>query len=89
MVHRKGLVTAVLSACLMLSCFAFAQERHDRDHEQDRKCQQRIHKAEGNLQQAIRKHGERSKQAEKRRHELEQARERCGHHDRDHDHDKH
>jgi len=60
-----------------------------RDRDDDRKCEQRIHKAEDKLQNAIRKHGEHSRQAEQRRHELEEARERCHHgdHDRDHDHD--
>lgn len=48
-----------------------------RDHDRERRCEQRIHKAEINLQNAIRKHGERSRQAEKRRHELGEARERC------------
>jgi hypothetical protein len=45
----------------------------------ERKCEERIHRAEANLNNAIRKHGERSRQAEKRRHELEEAREHCRH----------
>lgn len=48
----------------------------------DEKCERRIHKAEQNLEKAVRKHGEYSKQAEQRRRELEEARERCRH-DRD------
>ena len=52
----------------------------------DRKCEQRIHNAEAKLQNAIRRHGEHSRQAEQRRHELEEARERCHHGDHDHDH---
>lgn len=57
----------------------------DRD---DEKCERRVHKAEENLEKAIRRHGEHSRQAEQRRHDLEEARERCHHdHDRDHDHD--
>jgi hypothetical protein len=60
----------------------------DRDHDNDRKCEQRIRNAENKLQQAIRKHGERSRQAQNRRHDLEEARERCRRaHDRDRDHD--
>lgn len=35
---------------------------------------------------AVRKHGEGSRQAEQRRHEIEEVRERC--HWRDHDHDR-
>jgi hypothetical protein len=41
-------------------------------------CQQRIHRAEENLRKAVRRHGERSPQAERRRHELEEARRSCG-----------
>ena len=62
----------------------------DRDHDNDRKCEQRIRNAESKLQQAIRKHGERSRQAESRRRDLQQARERChrgGDRDRDRDRD--
>lgn len=70
----------------MFSCLAVAQDRdHDRDRDRDRKCEQRIHKAEENLRRAIARHGEHSRQAEKNRHALEEARERCRHHDRDHD----
>jgi len=43
----------------------------------ERKCEQRIRNAEYKLQQAIRKHGERSRQAEHRRRDLEEVRERC------------
>ena len=44
----------------------------------DRQCDQRIHKAEGNLRKAVARHGEQSPQAEKRRHELEEAKRGCG-----------
>ena len=54
---------------------------YDRDDE--RRCERRIHKAEESLEKAIRRHGEHSPQAEKRRHELEETRERCHHHDED------
>jgi hypothetical protein len=43
----------------------------------ERHCEQRIHNAEARLQNAIRKHGERSRQAEKRRRELEEVRAHC------------
>jgi hypothetical protein len=56
------------------------------DHDRDRKCEQRIHRAEENLRNAERRHGEHSRQAEQKRRQLEEARERCRHHDRDHDH---
>ena len=52
----------------------------DRDHA----CHERIHKAEEKLRHEIDRHGEHSRQAEKRRHELERERERCGG-DRDRD----
>ena len=52
----------------------------------DERCEERVHKAERNLEREVQKHGEHSRQAEKRRHELDEAREKCGHdHDRDHD----
>ena len=44
----------------------------------DRKCQQRVHRAEEKLRKEIDRHGEQSRQAEKRRHELEEARRSCG-----------
>jgi hypothetical protein len=44
------------------------------DHE---KCQHRIEKAEHRLDDAVRKHGERSPDAERRRHELNEEREHC------------
>ena len=41
------------------------------------KCQRQIERAESKLDQAIRKHGERSHQAEQRRQDLRAQRERC------------
>jgi hypothetical protein len=59
----------------------------------DDKCERRIHQAEDKLRDAVQRHGEDSKQARKRRHELEEAKRQCGdHHDmdhHDHDHDQH
>jgi len=77
----KALVAAlVVAGFLAGSVPALAMGR---DHDRDRRCEQRIRKAENNLQNAIRKHGDRSRQAERRRHELEEAREHCRHnHDR-------
>ena len=59
-----------------------------RDHDNDRKCEQRIRNAERRLHNAERKHGEHSRQARARRHDLEEARERCRRRDRDHDRDR-
>lgn len=80
----------VLIAALVLTWFlagAIPTQAFD-DHDRDRRCGQRIHSAEERLREAERKHGEHSRQAQKRRHDLEEARERCRHgdHDRDHDH---
>jgi multidrug resistance efflux pump len=81
-----------LIAALVIFSFlggAVPTQALDRDHDNDRRCEQQIHKAEANLQKAVRKHGERSRQAEQKRHQLEEARERCHRdhdHDRDHDH---
>ena len=56
----------------------------------DEPCERRVHKAEDKLRQAVDRHGEHSKQARKRREELENVRRSCGYrdhdHDRDHDH---
>lgn len=64
-----------------------------RAFDRDDRCEKQVHKAQENLEKAIHKHGEHSRQAEQKRHELEEARERCHHgdhdHDHDHDHDRH
>ena len=59
----------------------------DRDHDNDRKCEQRIRNAERKLHDAERKHGEHSRQAQSHRRDMENARARCHRGDRDHDHD--
>ena len=41
------------------------------------KCQRNLEKAEAKLDDAVRKHGERSRQAEQRRRDLAGAREKC------------
>jgi hypothetical protein len=75
---QKG--KALLSAAVVLAFLAgTVPARALDDHDRGRRCEQRVHSAEARLQNAIRKHGERSRQAEKRRHELEEAREHCRH----------
>src|ERR1700682_2181586 len=60
----------------------------DRDEKHGR-CEKRIHQAEDKLRDAVQRYGEDSRQARKRREELEEAKRRCGdHHDMDH-HDDH
>ncbi len=68
----KRLVVAGLLACSLLAGSAMA---YDRD---GGRCEQRIHKAERHLRQAIRKHGPGSRQAQRRREQLERARQQCG-----------
>ena len=82
MLKETRILFATLVASLLLSV-AMPTQALDRD---DRKCEQRIHRAEDNLRQAERRHGEHSRQAQQRRRQLEEARERCRHNDRDHDH---
>jgi len=84
MVRLSKVFAALITVCMILGSSG-ALLAIDRDHDRDRKCEEKIHKAEDNLQKAIRKHGEHSRQAKQKRHQLEEARERC--HDRDHDHD--
>ena len=57
----------------------------------DEKCEKRIHEAEYRLRDAVQRHGEDSKEARKRRHELEEAKRKCpDYHDMDHhDADRH
>ena len=80
MLLRK-LSSMALAGALLVSTAGLLQAR---DH--DDKCEERIHKAEHNLEKAVQKHGEHSKQAEKQRKELDEAREKCGHRDHDRDH---
>ena len=55
--------------------------------DRDDKCEHRIRQAEQKLNDAVRRHGEGSRQAHKRRGQLEEARRNCEHRDRDHDRD--
>ena len=63
------------------------------DDDRHERCEKRIHQAEDKLRDAISRYGEESKQAHKRREQLEQVRRDCpdmDHHDMDHhDHDQH
>lgn len=76
----KMMLCGMLGASLMAGVAMPA--RADRDD----KCNRDIHKAEENLERAVHKHGEHSRQAEERRRQLEEVRERCRAHDHDHDH---
>jgi hypothetical protein len=56
--------------------------------ERDDRCERDVHRAEQNLDKAIRKHGEHSRQAEDRRRQLEEMRERCHMRDEHRDEDQ-
>jgi hypothetical protein len=84
----KMFCIALLSIAGLVS--ASVPARADRDD----RCEKRIHQAEQKLRKAVDRHGENSRQAQKRREELERARRGCGDRrdhdrDRDHDHDQH
>ena len=56
----------------------------------DERCERRIHQAEDKLRDAIQRHGEGSRQAHKRREQLEEAKRSCpDHHDGDRHDDHH
>jgi len=55
-----------------------------RADDRNEKCERQIHQAEDKLRDAIQRHGEGSKQAHKRREQLEEVRRKCGGQDRDH-----
>lgn len=73
MLTTRKLLGAAFAIALFVSGAVPSQAR-DRN---DRRCEQRIHKAEEKLRQAERKHGPGSRQAEQRRRELQEAREHC------------
>ena len=76
-----GFLGAVLSAFLLVGTAIPANA------DQDDRCRHDVHKAAQNLEKAIHRHGEHSRQAEDRRRQLEEVRERC--HMRGEDHDRH
>lgn len=79
--YGKVIWSGVLGVSLMAGAAMPAFAYRDRDDD----CQKNVAKAERNLDKAVRKHGERSRQAEQQRRKLEEVRERCHGGDRDHD----
>ena len=63
----KGALLTVLGFFLLGTMTALAENG----------CERRIRNAEMHLQQAVQRHGQHSRQAETRRHELERARQSC------------
>ena len=84
MTRKPAILAAILAAFFLLGS-AVPSRALDRD---DERCERRVHKAEAALQKAIDRHGEHSRQADQKRRELEETRERCRH-DHDHDNDHH
>ena len=80
------LTRKLLAAAFLVSLFATSAIPMQASEGGRHKCERRIRQAEERLRQAERRHGEHSRQAQQRRHELEEARERCRGGDRDHDH---
>lgn len=66
------MMAAALGAALL---FGAAPRAHAGDDHA--KCQHRVEKAEGRLDQAVRRYGQSSPQAQSRRHQLDEERERC------------
>lgn len=97
--REATLLAAVFGAFLLVGCGAHPGRRSGlggvaptRAGDQDNACRERIHKAEAKLRREIDRHGEHSRQAQKRRSELDRELERCGRgrdRDRDRDRDNH
>ena len=72
----KFLARTMLASAAILGMLAFAATPRAMADDYDR-CQKRIYKADHKLHEAIEHHGWDSKQAERARYELREARERC------------
>ncbi len=70
-------MTAAVAVASALLLFTSAAPRAQADADDRGKCEHRIEKAEVRLDQAIRNHGERSRQANERRRDLNAERDRC------------
>jgi hypothetical protein len=86
MIGKKMLGQTILGALLGASLLAGTALPAHAD--QDERCRRDIQKAEQNLDKAIRKHGEHSRQAEDRRRQLDEVRERCHMRDEHRDDDR-
>jgi hypothetical protein len=71
---KRIVASAVMTAALGAMMFVVVPQAYADDHA---KCQHAIEKAEARLDDAVRKHGERSHEAEDRRKDLNAERERC------------
>jgi hypothetical protein len=82
LMQRTTAVAIVLSGLLLGGAAPLRADRRD-------DCRRDIHRAEWNLRRAIDRHGEGSRQAERRRHELHEVRERCRDYDRERREERH
>ncbi len=71
---KRLAASAVMTTALGMAMFVTVPLSYADDHA---KCQHAIERAESKLDEAIRKHGERSRAAEERRKDLNAQRERC------------
>ena len=78
----QTILGAILGAALLAGTAVSAHADRD-DH-----CERDVHRAEQNLDKAMRKHGEHSRQAEDRRRQLEEMRDRCHMRDEHRDEDR-
>jgi type II secretory pathway component PulJ len=68
----SGLAAVALGTAMFFAAAPASQAANARE-----RCQHQIQKAEMNLEKAVHRHGERSRQADERRHELNAQREHC------------
>jgi hypothetical protein len=71
---KRIAASAVMTAALGAAMFVAVPQAYADEHA---KCQHAIERAESKLDEAVRKHGERSHEAESRRRDLNAERERC------------
>jgi hypothetical protein len=71
--HRAGKIGAAIVGVLLL--VGSASPAFARGH--GKNCEEKIRRDEVHLREAVQKHGEHSKQAQKRREQLERARATC------------
>ena len=71
---KRLTASAVMTAALSTAMFVTVPMCYADDHS---KCQHAIERAESKVEEAVRKHGERSHEAEERRKDLNAERERC------------
>lgn len=82
---KRTLTTGILGSAVLFSTLAISSGTA---LARDNDCREKAQRQEQKLDQAIRRHGERSRQADNERTKLRQIRERCRDNDRDRDRDR-